>query len=88
MDAANLALWQTNLVIHRRGPNPVCHRARCNEIVMELNDIYLDRGLLKYRSFGYGHSFGVLLHYLGCEAGLELRDHVEAVHGGEKWNPR
>ena len=58
VDAANLALWQTNLVIHRRGPNPVCHRAKCNEIVMELNDIYLDRGLLKYRSFGYAIALG------------------------------
>jgi len=34
------------------------------------------------------HCFGVLLHYHGREAGLELRDHVEALHGGEKWNPR
>src|SRR3546814_19697412 len=33
--------------------------------------------LLKYRSFGYGHSFGVLCHYYGREAGVELREDIE-----------
>jgi len=36
-------------------------------------------GLLQYRSFGYGHSFGVLSHYYGREAGLELREDIETV---------
>ncbi|MCU7431797.1 M24 family metallopeptidase, partial [Paracoccus denitrificans] len=31
----------------------------------------------KYRSFGYGHSFGVLSHYYGREAGVELREDIE-----------
>ena len=35
--------------------------------------------LLKYRSFGYGHSFGVLSHYYGREAGLELREDIDTV---------
>lgn len=34
---------------------------------------------MKYRSFGYGHSFGVLCHYYGREAGVELREDVETV---------
>ena len=34
---------------------------------------------LKYRSFGYGHSFGVLSHYYGREAGVELREDVDTV---------
>ena len=31
------------------------------------------------RSFGYGHSFGVLCHYYGREAGLELREDIDTV---------
>ena len=31
------------------------------------------------RTFGYGHSFGVLSHYYGREAGLELREDIETV---------
>ena len=34
---------------------------------------------LQHRSFGYGHSFGVLSHYYGREAGLELREDVDTV---------
>ena len=34
---------------------------------------------MKYRTFGYGHSFGVLSHYFGREAGLELREDIETV---------
>jgi creatinase len=34
---------------------------------------------LQYRSFGYGHSFGVLSHYYGREAGLELREDIDTV---------
>ena len=35
--------------------------------------------MLKYRTFGYGHSFGVLSHYYGREAGLELREDIDTV---------
>ncbi len=35
--------------------------------------------LLQYRTFGYGHSFGVLSHYYGREAGLELREDIDTV---------
>ena len=35
--------------------------------------------MLKYRTFGYGHSFGTLSHYYGREAGLELREDIETV---------
>lgn len=37
------------------------------------------RSLLKYRSFGYDHSFGILSHYYGREAGLELREDIDTV---------
>jgi Xaa-Pro aminopeptidase len=40
---------------------------------------YAEYGLLQYRTFGYGHSFGVLSHYYGREAGLELREDIDTV---------
>ena len=53
--------------------------ARCGDVATELNDIYRSHGLLGYRSFGYGHSFGVLSHYYGREAGVELREDINTV---------
>jgi creatinase len=44
-----------------------------------LNEIYRAHGVLDRRTFGYGHSFGVLSHYYGREAGLELREDIETV---------
>jgi creatinase len=44
----------------------------CCNVALELN-------LLKYRTFSYGHSFGVLSHYYGREAGLEFREDIETV---------
>ena len=49
------------------------------DIAAALNDIYRSHDLLKFRSFGYGHSFGVLSHYYGREASVELREDVETV---------
>ncbi len=44
-----------------------------------INMFFEERDLLQYRSFGYGHSFGVLSHYYGREAGLELREDIDTV---------
>ena len=49
------------------------------DIANELNEIFRSHGLLENRTFGYGHSFGVLSHYYGREAGLELREDIETV---------
>lgn len=38
-----------------------------------------ERGLLQYRTFGYGHSFRILSHDYGREAGLELREDIDTV---------
>ena len=53
--------------------------ARAAAISPELNTIYERHGLLPNRTFGYGHSFGVLCHYYGREAGLELREDVPTM---------
>lgn len=77
--AENLRLWEINCAVHDRGRALLVPGARCSDIARELNDIYASHGLLDYRSFGYGHSFGVLCHYYGREAGLELREDCDTV---------
>jgi len=74
-----IALWEVNCEVHRRGIELIVPGARCADIAAELNDIFRDHDLLRYRTFGYGHSFGSLSHYYGREAGLELREDVDTV---------
>ena len=73
----HLRLWEINVEVHERGLELIRPGARCCDIAAELNDIYRSYDLLQYRSFGYGHSFGVLSHYYGREAGVELREDVQ-----------
>lgn len=75
----HLDLWRINCEVHRRGLELIRPGVRCCDVAAELNEIYREHGLLEYRTFGYGHSFGVLCHYYGREAGLELREDVETV---------
>ena len=77
--AEHLRLWEINVEVHERGLALSRPGARCCDIAAELNDVYRSHDLLKYRSFGYGHSFGVLSPYYGREAGVELREDVETV---------
>ncbi len=78
-DAASLGLWQANVATHELGLSLIKPGIACSEICSELNRFLDDLDLLKYRSFGYGHSFGVLSHYYGREAGLELREDIDTV---------
>ncbi|WP_138415486.1 M24 family metallopeptidase [Sinomonas gamaensis] len=78
-DARSLELWEINVEVHRRGLELIKPGAVCKDIAAELNEIYVGYGLLPNRTFGYGHSFGVLSHYYGREAGLELREDIETV---------
>lgn len=75
----HLELWEINCEVHRKGLELIRPGARCCDIAAELNEIFLKHDVLKYRTFGYGHSFGTLSHYYGREAGLELREDVETV---------
>lgn len=79
VDDASLDLWEKNVAVHERGLQLIKPGARCCDIAAELNEMYREWDLLKYRSFGYGHSFGVLCHYYGREAGVELREDIETV---------
>tara|TARA_B100000676_G_scaffold94904_1_gene94765 strand:+ start:197 stop:868 length:672 start_codon:yes stop_codon:yes gene_type:complete len=76
---AHLDLWEKNCAVHEKGMQLIRPGATCSGIATELNEMYREWGLLQYRSFGYGHSFGVLSHYYGREAAVELREDVETV---------
>ena len=76
---AHLKLWEINCEVHSEGLKLVKPGTRCMDIALELNKIFENHDLLKYRTFGYGHSFGSLSHYYGREAGLEFREDVETV---------
>ena len=78
-DAESLRLWNINVEVHERGLQLIKPGAVCKDIAAELNEIYASYGLLANRTFGYGHSFGVLSHYYGREAGLELREDIDTV---------
>lgn len=78
-DERSLQLWNVNVEVHRRGLELIKPGAVCKDIAAELNEIYVGYGLLSNRTFGYGHSFGVLSHYYGREAGLELREDIDTV---------
>ncbi len=76
---AHLRLWEINCRVHDAGKKLLKPGARCGDVARALNEIYAEHDLLQYRTFGYGHSFGVLCHYYGREAGLELREDIETV---------
>ena len=79
VDKESLRLWQINTQVHEAGLSLIRPGAKCSDIARELNKIYEEHNLLPYRAFGYGHSFGVLCHYYGREAGLELREDIDTV---------
>jgi len=78
-DAASLACWKANVEVHEKGLSLIRPGISCAEITAQLNALFEELGYLQYRSFGYGHSFGVLSHYYGREAGLELREDIDTV---------
>jgi creatinase len=78
-DPDSLRIWNANVAAHELGLSLLKPGMRCAEITERINAFFAERDLLQYRSFGYGHSFGILSHYYGREAGLELREDVETV---------
>ena len=79
VDADSLRIWQANVDAHEYGMSLLKPGASCAEITHKINDFFAERDLLQYRTFGYGHSFGVLSHYYGREAGLELREDIDTL---------
>ena len=79
VDDASLRIWEANVAAHQYGMSLLEPGASCAEVTEKINVFLADRDLLQYRTFGYGHSFGVLSHYYGREAGLELREDIDTV---------
>lgn len=79
VDPASLKIWNANVAAHEYGMSLLKPGASCADIAHKINDFFAERDLLQYRTFGYGHSFGVLSHYYGREAGLELREDIDTV---------
>ena len=79
IDDASLKAWEANVKVHKRGLELIKPGIKCSDICHELNELFAELGYLQYRTFGYGHSFGVLSHFYGREAGLELREDIDTV---------
>ncbi|MDG1801352.1 MAG: aminopeptidase P family protein, partial [Paracoccaceae bacterium] len=67
VDDASLYLWESNVAAHELGMSLLKPGASCAEVTAGVNALFEERDLLQYRTFGYGHSFGVLSHYYGRE---------------------
>ncbi len=79
VDEASLKIWEANVAAHEFGISLLKPGVSCAEVTQKINDFFAERDLLQYRTFGYGHSFGVLSHYYGREAGLELREDIDTI---------
>ncbi|MEX0370980.1 MAG: M24 family metallopeptidase [Tateyamaria sp.] len=79
VDEASLTFWKHNVAAHELGMSLLKPGVTCAEVTEGVNAYFREHDLLQYRSFGYGHSFGVLSHYYGREAGLELREDIDTV---------
>ena len=79
VDEASLRIWEANVAAHEYSMSLLKPGVSCGEVTHAINAFFEERDLLQYRTFGYGHSFGVLSHYYGREAGLELREDIDTV---------
>jgi len=79
VDEASLRIWEANVAAHEYGMSLLKPGTSCAEVTHAINAFFEERDLLQYRTFGYGHSFGVLSHYYGREAGLELREDIDTI---------
>ena len=77
VDDASRRFWQANVDAHELGLSLIKPGIKCSEICTQINAHFESLDLLQYRTFGYGHSFGVLSHYYGREAGLEIREDID-----------
>ena len=79
VDDASMKAWEANIKVHRLGLEIVKPGVKCSEVTTELNNLFSELGYLHRRTFGYGHSFGLLSPYYGREGKLEFREDIETV---------
>ena len=78
-DKESLKVWEANVGAHELGLSLINEGIACTSVCDQINNFFEEKDLLQYRTFGYGHSFGVLSHYYGREAGLEFREDIDTV---------
>ena len=78
-DPAARRIWDINVAAHELGMSLLVPGAKCSEVTAKLNTFFEEHQVLQFRTFGYGHSFGILSHYYGREAGLELREDIDTM---------
>jgi creatinase len=78
-DDASMKAWEANIKVHRHGLEIVKPGVKCSEVTVELNNLFSELGYFHRRTFGYGHSFGLLSPYYGREGKLEFREDIETV---------
>ena len=78
-DSPSRRIWDINVAAHEYGISLLQPGASCAEVTAKLNTFFEQHQVLQYRTFGYGHCFGILCHYYGREAGLELREDINTV---------
>lgn len=79
VDEASLKIWQHNIAAHEFGLSLLRAGSSCADIAGKINTFLAERDMSQYRTFGYGHSFGILSHYYGREAALQLREDIDTV---------
>ena len=79
VDDASMKAWEANVKVHRHGLEIIKPGVKCSEVTAELNNLFSELGYLHRRTFGYGHSFGLLSPYYGREGKLEFREDIETV---------
>jgi len=79
IDDESLKAWEANIIVHKKGLELIKPGVKCSDICNELNELFAELGYLQYRTFGYGHSFGMLSHFYGRESGLELREDIDTT---------
>ena len=79
VDEVSMKAWEANIKVHRRGLEIEKPGVKCSEVTNELNNLFSELGYLHRRTFGYGHSFGLLSPYYGREGKLEFREDIETV---------
>ena len=79
VDDASMKAWEANIKVHRRGLKIAKPGIKCSEVTVELNNLFSELGYFHRRTFGYGHSFGLLSPYYGREGKLEFREDIETV---------
>jgi len=79
VDEDSMKAWEANIKVHRHGLEIIKPGVKCSDVTTELNNLFSELGYLHRRTFGYGHSFGLLSPYYGREGKLEFREDIETV---------